>query len=398
ADFKMWEDDSLISILKELKSQTILISKIQFLKLIHEKYHQSKERLKEYPPLAINLISNPAVNLRPILTDSGKKIAGMCPVASTKTLCCNLRTIDVVQNCAFGCSYCSIQTFYNKGQVMVENNLKDKLDTIEIDTIEISDKKRLYHFGVGQSSDSLLLGNYNSILDSLMNWATKYQENIILEFKTKSQNIDYFLEKKHKSEKKENFIPKNVFISWSLNTETIIKNEEHLTSSLSDRLQAARKILDQKLGIKVAFHFHPIVYYKNWQSEYHDVVKRLHDNFDPSEILFISLGTVTMIKPVIHEMRIRGAQGNLKSKILQMPMQKIFSRFSYPIEIKSELFTQVYSMFEKDWREDIFFYLCMEPKECWERISFTNFNFNSNSNSNEDFEQQLCLWVKRKQL
>ena len=29
---------------------------------------------------------------------------GMCPVASEKTVCCNLRTIDVAQGCGLGCS------------------------------------------------------------------------------------------------------------------------------------------------------------------------------------------------------------------------------------------------------------------------------------------------------
>ncbi|NCC66106.1 MAG: DNA photolyase, partial [Spirochaetia bacterium] len=33
-----------------------------------------------------------------------------CPVEGEKTRCCNLKTLDVVQQCAFGCSYCSIQS------------------------------------------------------------------------------------------------------------------------------------------------------------------------------------------------------------------------------------------------------------------------------------------------
>jgi spore photoproduct lyase len=43
-----------------------------------------------------------------------KNIIGMCPVASEKTVCCNLHTIDAVENCVFGCSYCTIQTFYGR--------------------------------------------------------------------------------------------------------------------------------------------------------------------------------------------------------------------------------------------------------------------------------------------
>ena len=39
------------------------------------------------------------------------KVFGQCPVASEKTVCCNLMTIDAIQGCSLGCSYCSIQTF-----------------------------------------------------------------------------------------------------------------------------------------------------------------------------------------------------------------------------------------------------------------------------------------------
>ncbi|NIV72697.1 MAG: hypothetical protein GWN44_08470, partial [Calditrichae bacterium] len=73
----------------------------------------------------------------------------------------------------------------------------------------------------------------------------------MLEFKTKSNNIRYFLE---------NETPNNIVCSWSLNTSVIIENEEHFTASLEQRLQAARTIADY--GIKVAFHFHPLVYYQ----------------------------------------------------------------------------------------------------------------------------------------
>jgi len=40
-------------------------------------------------------------------------IMGQCPVASEKTRCCNLKTLDAVQQCGFDCSYCSIQSFYH---------------------------------------------------------------------------------------------------------------------------------------------------------------------------------------------------------------------------------------------------------------------------------------------
>ena len=41
-------------------------------------------------------------------------------------------TIDAIQGCTLGCSYCSIQTFYSDGKVAVETNLADKLNELEL--------------------------------------------------------------------------------------------------------------------------------------------------------------------------------------------------------------------------------------------------------------------------
>ena len=63
---------------------------------------------------------------KPVVSEqSDKSIWGMCPVASEKTVCCNLRTIDAVENCVFGCSYCTVQTFY-PGDVVFDKDFADQ--------------------------------------------------------------------------------------------------------------------------------------------------------------------------------------------------------------------------------------------------------------------------------
>lgn len=49
---------------------------------------------------------------------------GLCPVASEKTRCCNLLTLDAVESCGFDCSYCSIQSFYNQNTIHLTVVLK----------------------------------------------------------------------------------------------------------------------------------------------------------------------------------------------------------------------------------------------------------------------------------
>ncbi|MBF0312297.1 MAG: DNA photolyase [Oligoflexia bacterium] len=308
--------------------------------------------------------------------DSGEKISGMCPVSSTKTVCCNLRTLDVVQNCAFGCSYCSIQTFYSSGEkkILMETELRRKLKLLP--SLMELDPHKFYHFGTGQSSDALLWGNANGLLDLLAEFAEK-NPNVLLELKTKSVNIDAL--PRH--------LPKNIFCSWTLNTPTIVHFEEHETPALEARIDAARRAANR--GIRVGFHFHPIVYYKGWREEYAAIVTTLQKRFSSAEIAYISLGTVTLIKSVIKELRLRGARDGFKSKILQMELVETAARgrLSYPEEMKIELFKTVYSYFSREWRELIYFYLCMESGRCWSEVFGDSMAVPV---ANEEFEATMC--------
>ena len=150
---------------------------------------------------------------------------GRCPVASEKTRCCNLMTLDAVEKCGFDCSYCSIQSFYHGNQVTFDQDFSEKLARLELDP------KATYHIGTGQSSDSLMWGNHQGVLVALSEFAVK-NPNVILELKTKSKNIAWLLN---------NDYPPNIICTWSLNPQTIIDHEEHLTASLIQRIESAQK-------------------------------------------------------------------------------------------------------------------------------------------------------------
>jgi len=285
---------------------------------------------------------------------------GLCPVASEKTRCCNLLTLDAVESCGFDCSYCSIQSFYNQNTITFDSGFAEKLNNLELDP------NKTYHIGTGQSSDSLMFGNREGILDALFQFA-RNNKNVILEFKTKSDNIKYFLE---------NDVPSNILCTWSLNTPTIIKNEEHLTPSLKKRIASARKLADK--GVKVGFHFHPIVEYTNYLKEYEEIYAQLINEFNSDEVALISFGTLTFIKPVIKQLRDR----EFRSKITQMPFENASGKSSYPHSTKVEMFKSAYESF-KPWHDKVFFYLCMEEHSMWKE------SFGYEYATNNDFERAM---------
>ena len=210
-------------------------------------------------------------------------------------------------------------------------------------------------------------------MDAQLDFA-RNNSNIILEFKTKSNNISHLLKTD---------IPKNVFVSWSLNPQIFIDNEEHGTASLQERLNSAKKLSDK--GVLVGFHFHPIVYYEGYEDDYKNIVKKVMSMFHPSQVAMISMGTLTFIKPAINKLRSTG----LKSKVLQIPMEDAVGKSSYTKEVKKEIFSNVYDEFSS-WHKDLFFYLCMEESSIWEMV------FGDYYKSNTDFETALFESVSSK--
>ncbi len=339
-DFNMWHEKDISAVFKKEYA-----SKKNAFNDIRKIWQALKDRPNTYEKFSKKLYKDDVRKFSFTSYEGEKTGFGACPVASPNTRCCNLLTLDAVQSCGFDCSYCSIQSFYNQDKIAFDVNFKKNLENIVLDPNET------YHIGTGQSSDSLMWGNKDGLIDTLFDFARK-NKNVILEFKTKSNNIKYFLQ---------NDVPKNILCTWSLNTTTIIKNEEHLTSTLDQRINAAKQLADK--GVLVGFHFHPIVQYENYLAEYTEVYKRLIATFDAKSVALISFGTLTFIKPVLNKIRSR----SFKSKILQMPFINANKKQSYSLKVKKEMFKHAYDSF-KPWHKDVYFYLCMEDKSLWNDV------------------------------
>jgi spore photoproduct lyase len=368
-DLSIWNETSLISLWQQWRENSGLTGR-EYKKRAFNKLDKLLKDLGEkeieYPERQENKPSSRSQKI--VLETSEDKIFGLCPVYSEKTLCCNLHTIDAVKNCGFGCSYCSIQSMYTDDNILFDRHFSEKLDAIELDP------ERHYHIGTGQSSDALMWGNTNDILNAIFRFARKWP-NALVELKSKSKNIKHLIESD---------VPQNIICSWSLNPDIIIRNEEHLTPSLSKRLDVARSVADR--GTRVGFHLHPMVVYRGWEEDYSALIKDVMNKFHTDEIVFVSFGALTFPKPIIRKIRTYG----IKSKIYQMPMvPNPEGKMTYPDEIKKQLFQNAWTAF-KPWHKKVFFYLCMEEKEFWEST------FGKAYHNNKAFEGSLMksAWEK----
>jgi len=358
-DLEMWGETNLEKIFPDHDQRKVVFTRLR------KAYEDIRDKPNSYENFELKNIPKEQKFTFKVAQKEGFGL-GLCPVASEKTRCCNLMTLDAVESCGFDCSYCSIQSFYNQNTITFDSSFADKLLNLNLDS------NKTYHIGTGQASDSLMFGNREGVLEALLMFARE-NPNVLLEFKTKSDNIKYLLE---------NDVPKNILCTWSLNTPTIIKNEEHLTASLDKRINAARKMADK--GIKVGFHFHPIVEYEGYLDEYKEVYERLIREFKPSEVALVSFGTLTFIKPVIKQLRRR----EFRTKITQIPHEDASGKTSYPQKTKEEMFKHAYESFTPWQKEvarenEVFFYLCMEEHQMWKKT------FGFQYSTNNDFEREM---------
>jgi spore photoproduct lyase len=107
--------------------------------------------------------------------------------------------------------------------------------------------------------------------------------------------------------------------------------------------------------------------------------------FSPKELVLVSLGTLTFIKPVIKKIRSRDFQ----SRILQIPMVDASGKLSYPLEVKEKMFSFAYQSL-KEWHKDVYFYMCMEEKSLWKKV------FGYEYPTNESFEMDMKLNYMKK--
>ena len=196
-----------------------------------------------------------------------------CP-CTKRAFSCGYHIFNLGFGCIYECTYCYLQEYTNCPGIVLPLNTEDFFREFD------SYRKPRMRIGTGEFTDSLALDNITQYSLSLIEF---FNENtdITFELKTKSDNISNLLKAKHKG---------NVVISWSLNPEKIIKENEFYTASLNKRLDSALKCMEA--GYRVGFHFDPIIHYRNWPTDYQNLVNRLFDNIPYKNIAWISLGTL----------------------------------------------------------------------------------------------------------
>lgn len=273
-----------------------------------------------------------------------------CPGASQKKVltCCNYYVLNLGQQCNMNCSYCYLQSYLNTPTMQMYSNIDQALAELEAMASEHPDLA--YRVGTGEVIDSLSLDEITLYSRKLIQFFKKYPK-WTLEFKTKSDKVDQFLDCDHAG---------NVVVSWSINAPSVIKQEEHGTAPFEERLAAARKCLDR--GFQIAFHIDPLIYHPEWKNSYQELISALHSQFRPSEVNVISVGALRFQPEQRHMMRERFG---MKSLVAGAEMfQSEGGKLRYDQDLRNEMFNFVIhglKSLNPAWK----IFMCMETPESW---------------------------------
>ncbi|HOJ50489.1 MAG TPA: radical SAM protein [Spirochaetota bacterium] len=273
-----------------------------------------------------------------------------CP-CSPSVISCSYHNINIVEGCTLNCNYCAIDAYLDFPAIKVYTNLDD----FEKEVDYYLSTKKFIRIGTGELTDSLLWENFFNYAEYLINIFSRY--DAVLEFKTKTTNIKYFLENKPY---------RNIIVSWSLNTQRMIENEEKGNTTLKERLDSIIRLSEK--GYKIGVHFDPLYYYDGCFEEYEEIISSLFPIIK-NNIGWVSVGMIRFNPKLLEHLY------NRKTSITSMEILPSFYdgklRFFYPLRLK--LFKHIIDNLKKYTNK---IYLCMEPYFVWEEVGLNYKNLN----------------------
>jgi len=279
-----------------------------------------------------------------ILTRNKGAFIKKCPGTSEYT-CCDYQILHIGSFCHMDCSYCILQAYFHPPVLQYFVNDEDLFKELD----QTFSKNQISRIGTGEFTDSLIWEIWTEQAKPLIEcFAT--QKKAILELKTKTTAVHSLENLDHN---------KKTIVSWSLNTECIIKSDERGTSSLDARLKAAA--LCESWGYKLAFHFDPIVIYENCIPEYMAVIEKLFNHIKSDSIVYISLGSFRYIPSLKKIIQNRFPDSGIIYGEFIIGLDNKM-RYFKPLRIKTykAIIEKIRMM-----APDVFVYFCMEDDEVW---------------------------------
>lgn len=228
--------------------------------------------------------------------------------------------IVIGTSCPGFCEYCYLadslgERVFPRVYVNLDEILKPVLTTSR-------KKQQNLSFELSSSGDPLATEHLTGLLAETIETLGK-EPNITLRVVTKFPHIDSLLKLNHRG---------NTFFRFSLNTDYIIKNYEHRTGRLEERITACQKLAEANypLGAIIA----PIMLYDNWKVDYKDLIISLSNKLP--KLKEFELITYRFSKRAQERILARFPQTKLEFSIAKM-RHKAFGKYVYDEKTMTEI-------------------------------------------------------------
>lgn len=209
---------------------------------------------------------------------------------------------------------------------------------------------------IGEYSDVVGIDHITNFLAEVMRWV---QEDNALKFsfRTKCANLENLFT-----------LPANnrIKITMNLNTQTVIDNYEIGTSSLDDRIKSINNIIHTG-GFVVQLAIEPIIKYKNYFTDYENLIGRIISEINLDELRSIKFGTVryksgliTTIKKNIPNTDLFNENQNLYEPV------KGDKRWRYSEAERIQVYNNIINKFGRKYRDKLG--LAAEDPSIWDAV------------------------------
>jgi spore photoproduct lyase len=258
------------------------------------------------------------------------------------------KLVPVSNGCPYHCTYCYLAFVYRKYAPFIKMNVNyDTMFRQIRKTITCAGGK--VSFNMGEMLDSLALDHITNLTTVLIPFFSGFPNGFLM-LLTKSNNIDNLLAVEPNEQ---------TIVSWSLNSQPIIKTYELGTASLNERIEAAR--LCQEHGYRIRLRIDPGILHPDWQAGYAELVRKTLTVLKPENI------TIGMLRFFNAHVRLAAAAyGDRTRKLWDHNFVRGASdgKLRYPPRERVEFYTFLIDAIRNHNRE-VSISLCRETPEIW---------------------------------
>lgn len=222
-------------------------------------------------------------------------------------------------NCLYDCRYCFLQGMFQSAHYVLFVNYEDFIDDMEVSLNK--HENETVHFFSGYDCDSLALDPVTNFTTEFLPFFSKNPQ-ALLELRTKSTQIRNLLKQEP---------IKNCVIAFSFTPDKIARALEHKAPSVEKRINA---IIDlQNAGWQIGLRFDPLIYTKDYATEYSDLLNNIFSKLDTNLIHSVSLGGFRLPRDYFRKLE----KLYPEEKLFSSPLVEEDNSISYPANIRNDM-------------------------------------------------------------